>query len=508
MTLDAQPGSLYVFLGNGNGSFQPGVSYVTPNNPLSVAVGDFNGDGKLDVAVGNGGSNSVSLLLGNGDGTFQAAVDFGASNQTAWVIAGDFNGDGMLDLQVPGTSNQGNDAVLLLLQGSFPVASPFPGNLTFGQQAIGTTSPQQVVTLTNTGAAALALATVNIIGPNAGSFAQTNNCGSALAPQGNCQISVTFTPTALVNATASLNITDNAPGSPQLVNLSGTTPPTPMVNVSPTSISFPNQYVGTSGLPQSVTITNTGTGVLTISSVSTSPADFGNLNACGSSIAVGSSCAIGVFFDPTASGARTGTLTITDDATGSPQTVALSGTGQDFALAVPVSTATVAAGQTASYTVAVSPGGGFNQSVSLSCTGAPALSACTVSPNPVILNGSTASSVTVTVTTTAPATVFPDPPSTRPHFPNNSHPLVLVLVLLALALAVSRGSQAKRPLAVRCLLVVTLCTGVGLVACGGGTSVPPKPGTTAGTYSLTVSGTFTSGSTTLAHNTKLTLVVQ
>ena len=74
-------GTVSVLLGNGDGTFQAAVNYGAGTNPNSVAVGDFNGDGKPDLAVANGGSNTVSVLLGNGDGTFQAAVTYGAGSE-------------------------------------------------------------------------------------------------------------------------------------------------------------------------------------------------------------------------------------------------------------------------------------------------------------------------------------------------------------------------------------------------------------------------------------------
>ena len=79
-------------------SFLPPVSYGVDSTPRFVAVGDFNGDGNQDLAVGNG--NDVSVLLGNGDGTFRPAVHYAAGIGPIFVAAGDFNGDGKLDLAV------------------------------------------------------------------------------------------------------------------------------------------------------------------------------------------------------------------------------------------------------------------------------------------------------------------------------------------------------------------------------------------------------------------------
>jgi len=98
------PGAVNVLLGNGNGTFQNQVTYATGNNPLSVAVSDFNGDGKLDLVVANydafTSTNTVSVLLGNGDGTFQNQVTYATTAESISVAVGDFNGDGKPDLAV------------------------------------------------------------------------------------------------------------------------------------------------------------------------------------------------------------------------------------------------------------------------------------------------------------------------------------------------------------------------------------------------------------------------
>jgi uncharacterized protein (TIGR03437 family) len=97
--------SVSVLLGNGDGTFQAAVTYSAGNGPYSLAAGDFNGDGNTDLAVANQSSNNVSVLLGNGDGTFRAAVNYGAGDRPDSVVAGDFDGDGKIDLAVTGSTN-------------------------------------------------------------------------------------------------------------------------------------------------------------------------------------------------------------------------------------------------------------------------------------------------------------------------------------------------------------------------------------------------------------------
>jgi hypothetical protein len=122
------PNSVYIFLGNGDGTFKLGATPVTGTNPGSVAAGDFNGDGNVDLAVANNGDNSVTILLGNGDGTFTAAASPATGSGPTSVAVGDFNGDGKLDLAV---TNSGSNTVTILLgngDGTFAVAaSPATG---------------------------------------------------------------------------------------------------------------------------------------------------------------------------------------------------------------------------------------------------------------------------------------------------------------------------------------------------------------------------------------------
>ena len=146
-------------------------------------------------------------------------------------------------------------------------------------------------------------------------------------PGAHCTISVTFKPTQVGSRTASVTINDNAVGSPQSVNLSGTGVVSgPNATLSPTSLTFATQLVGTSSSAQSVTLSNYGTMALNITSIVAS-GDFSRRTRAVRVFAAGASCTINVTFKPTQIGTRTGAVSITDNAPGSPQKVSLKGTG-------------------------------------------------------------------------------------------------------------------------------------------------------------------------------------
>jgi len=372
-----------VLLGNGDGTFQPQVEYTTSSGALNVIAADFNGDGKLDLAVvcacGNtnncGNPDEVSILLGNGDGTFQSRVDYPVTNFPVTLSSGDFYGDGKLDLLVADLNTaqvsllHGNGdgtfgpAVLYGQTGTWPVGiatgdfngsgklgavigtgagfttllqvPPAPGavvapsSLTFSGQSLGTPSAAQTVTLSNTGTAALALSSLAISGANAGDFSQTNTCGASVPVSGSCTISVTFTPSALGVRTGTLTITDNASGSPQTVSLTGTGV-SPVAGLAPTALLLGIEVIGTPSAVGNITLLSWGTVNLTLSSISitgANAADFAQINNCPPSLAPGSKCTISVAFTPSRQGSESATLAVHDNALNSPQTVALSGMG-------------------------------------------------------------------------------------------------------------------------------------------------------------------------------------
>ncbi|MGA2076792.1 MAG: choice-of-anchor tandem repeat GloVer-containing protein [Terriglobia bacterium] len=206
-----------------------------------------------------------------------------------------------------------------------PGASVSPASMSFGDQVIRTTSAAKKVTLTSTGTANLNISSFTIAGTNAGDFAETNNCPASMAPAAKCTISLTYTPTVLGAETASLAVTDNAANSPQAVALSGTGE-SPVV-LGPTSLSFGNVGENSPSASKSIKLTNNQAVPLSITSITLSNPDYTQTNTCNGSVAAKGNCTITVTLTPTVLGADTGTLTVNDNASNTPQTATLTGTG-------------------------------------------------------------------------------------------------------------------------------------------------------------------------------------
>jgi sugar lactone lactonase YvrE len=197
--------------------------------------------------------------------------------------------------------------------------------LSFGNQVVGATSPAQVVTVTNSGGANLTITSIL----TSGDYAQANTCPATLNPGSTCAISVSFTPTTTGSLSGTVTITDNAAGSPQTVDLSGTgvlaSTTGPAVSLTPASLSFP-----ATSSSQSVTLTNSGGYPLTIYSIVTSPTpDYQQTNLCPiapNTLAPLATCSITVTFTPTVASTDLGMLTITDNAGTGTQSVPLAAT--------------------------------------------------------------------------------------------------------------------------------------------------------------------------------------
>jgi hypothetical protein len=201
--------------------------------------------------------------------------------------------------------------------------SPSAG-LAFGSVATGVTSGPQTATLTNGLDVSLNISSIGFTGVNSADFAQTNSCGTSLGAGANCTINVTFTPRALGSRAAVLAVTDDASNSPQTIGLSGTG--VVPVTLSSTSLNFGNVVIGTSHTTPPVTLTNNQSLPLTNISIVANP-PFSQVNTCGTSIPAFATCSITVTYTPTVAGTQSGTVTISDNASNSPQTISVKGTG-------------------------------------------------------------------------------------------------------------------------------------------------------------------------------------
>jgi subtilase family serine protease len=329
------------------------------------------------------GTNAMPCIAGS----FNCATLH--SSDAAGVLTGYSAGTGYDRATGLGSLNVAN------VVNNWPTVAPFvtlsATSLTFAATTEGYASAAKVITLKNSGKAALSLSGtgrgIGITGTNASSFLQTNTCGTSVAAGASCTITVTFRPAAIGALKATVDIADSAYGSPQTVALTGTgAAPSPAVKLSANSLTFSSQWVGASYTAPNITLTNTGTGALTFSSIGMTGANassFSQTHTCGSTLAAGASCTIAITFKPAASGTLAATLSIADNAPGSPQTVAISGTGNAVAVSP------------ASLTYAATPVGttAATQKVTLSNKSAVALSSISIG-----ITGTNASSFSQTNT--------------------------------------------------------------------------------------------------------------
>lgn len=318
-----------VLLGNGDGTFQQAVDYNVLGSPNWVAGGDLNGDGKEDLVAAtnivgsNGTTGSVGVLMGNGDGTFESVVGYSAGHILSYLAIGDFNGDHKPDLLAV---DGGGDAVITLLNTGFVSFSPTTP-LTFPTQLLGTASAPLTATLTNNSTTALTISSIQSSGKP---FHMQTTCGSSVAPSGNCTITATFAPQVTGPVTGTVSIRDSASSKPMVIELAGTKTE---VKLSPSQLTFPDEKVGTQSQPQTIRLTNVGSSTLDFTAAiyvvtyGTFGKDFVETNNCPTSLAANASCTIRVAFTPKQKEQFTGAVVITDSGGGSPQSIALFGTG-------------------------------------------------------------------------------------------------------------------------------------------------------------------------------------
>jgi hypothetical protein len=203
------------------------------------------------------------------------------------------------------------------------------GSLEFGNQLLNLPASVQTITLLSNGGTALPITSIAIDGANADQFAQTNNCGTSLAARASCAIEVAFKPTSAGSKVATISVTAGGGAGTKAASLSGTGAESGFT-LSPSSLGFGLQPVNVVSSPQTITLRSAGIKALPITSIyigGTYPGDYAQTNNCGTSVAVGASCAINVTFKPPNGGSRVAELIVTGGNGAGAQNVSLSGNG-------------------------------------------------------------------------------------------------------------------------------------------------------------------------------------
>ena len=365
----------YVMLGNGDGTFQDPVAYPTSASSYMVGLGDFMGSSNLDIIAVGGTSdgidcNCVEVLPGNGDGTFGSVITAPLPyGMTAYALAtGDFNNDGKLDVAVEGEGFPNYEVAILLGNGdgTFTADGYYPTGAPGGSIATGhfTGNKKNLDLAVTAGGAVLVL-----LSNGDGTFQQPvvyNAClwdwvvAQDFNGDGNIDLAGTGEggPGYQPGATVLEGNGDGTFQTPGVFYPSGKSPEynvagdlngdhkadlvlvdhlvgdvitllnTGVVSFSPTApLNFQKQSVGTTSAPKTVTLTNTGMSEMKIQSMKAS-SEFAMKSTCGARVAPGAECKISATFSPTQKGAKTGAITIIDNASSKPQVIELLGTGQ------------------------------------------------------------------------------------------------------------------------------------------------------------------------------------
>jgi P pilus assembly chaperone PapD len=350
--------SLFILLGNGDGTFRQFVSYT--GDFYSIVAADFNNDGNLDLLVAPF-SNTVEVFLGNGDGTFQPPIDNNSFAGPGWLALGDFNNDHLLDVVVVGSFGGSQNVGVLLGNGNGTLQTPITQALLYPPGSVAAADFNRdgdldvaIGNYFNDGLTVL-------LGEGNGSFRDPQNySGGGGAPviigdfSGDGNVDLVATSSSGLGAAEFLGNGDGtfqpartyasnhgAPWAAGDLNgdhkldlvLRGNLPEavTSMLNTgvlsfSPSSpLSFPSQLINTSSSPQTVQLTNTGSAEVSISSI-TASGSFRTSNSCGNSVPPGGNCNVSVTFEPTSQGQHSGAVTLVDSASSKAQVVELGGT--------------------------------------------------------------------------------------------------------------------------------------------------------------------------------------
>lgn len=306
-----QKNPIYVFLGKGDGTFQPPKQFWSSSSiPSAIASGDFNHDGKLDLVVMLN-PNGIAVMLGNGDGTFQSPATYSTDQLPNGLAVADVNGDGILDIVATGDLL---DVFLGKSDGTFSHRMDYPAGSFPGSVTTGDFNGDGILDIAVAAEGASALGNIEILlGTGGGKFARPVEVASPAAD---------FFPLTSgdLNQDGTSDLVAAGDGGGSLF-LSG-----PIATLSPTILNFGTIKVGTTSAPRTLKLVNNGNAPLRLTKVTTTSGYRLTADTCGSPVAPRSSCSLKIEFSPTLADDYSGILSIGDNAPGK-QTVMLLGKG-------------------------------------------------------------------------------------------------------------------------------------------------------------------------------------
>ncbi|MGB6191241.1 MAG: choice-of-anchor D domain-containing protein, partial [Terracidiphilus sp.] len=462
--------------------------------PLALTVSNTGGAPMANVGFAITGTASGSFSVASTSCGATLANDSSCTAQVAFTPAS--AGASLATLTVSSSTRSVMPAQVAL-SGTAASASGInvsPAQMTFSVAAVGGGSAEQTATITNAGATAASGLTLNATAPFG--VAHTT-CAATLPAESSCVAAVTFTAAASGAVTGSFTVMTTNAGL-ATVALSGSTGGAGALQVQPSVLTFPATGIGAASSAQTVTLTNTGTVALPSLVLATSNEFEMTATTCSSSLASGASCTVGVAFSPTSAGAQNGTLSVTSSALALTQQVVLAGTGFDFTMAVSGSPSqTVASGQTANYTLVLTPINGSSGTFSFTCGSLPPNSVCSFNPSSTTVNANMTGNVAVGVVTGHTSASLE-----RRTLPWRAVPLLCGLLLLPLGFAKKR--RLLLLIAVLGFLVggVASCSGAG-GGSGGSGGGGSESNTPAGNYTIPVTATANG----ISHQTSISLTV-
>ncbi|MDR3745268.1 MAG: choice-of-anchor D domain-containing protein [Acidobacteriaceae bacterium] len=410
-------------------------------------------------------------------GTLAAGATCAVSVVFAPTAAGSLSGT----LTVVNTST-GNATLTAALTGTgLPTTATLtPASAAFGNVVLGLTSTAQSFIWTNT--SLIPLTVSSVVG--SGDFTVSSNGCGVVAAGASCPIGVQFAPTALGARTGTLTVTSTASAN---VTLAATLSGRGVADVesSANSLAFGNVDIGFSSATQMLTVTNYTNASIALTSIAIS-GDYAETTTCGSSLAGQSNCTVSIIFTPTATGVRAGTLTINTNDTKYPViSVALTGNGVDFAIAIAPTSGSAIAGFGVTPSITLTPIGGFNSSVTVTCSTAATASLCTPAQTTVQLASVTTFDMPITTTAEYAVIGYGGVGGSG----RRQIGLSVLAALSGLLLLVARRRLRGRLVRLFMLLLLAGSVSLGLGGCSSKFPDSNAPYTAPGSYTYTVSVT-------------------